>query len=92
MPNLYRAMPNLDRAEAIIPSTIKIGGRRPCTIWHQAGTSGLNDVNDAADCLAKANVLAWNPLQKFATRHLDRAVWLRYHRSNRFKIRHIQGE
>jgi hypothetical protein len=55
-------------------------GAGPCAIACQAKTK-LNDIIGAIDCLAKTNASSWSilPLRKFATHHLDRSAWLRYH-------------
>src|SRR5260221_10276016 len=62
MPMLYQAMPNLYRAGAAIPLTIKIDGRVrwPCAVAHHAGATKLNDLIVATDCLAKTDTLGWN--------------------------------
>src|ERR1700741_1829950 len=94
MPMLYQAMTKLYRPRAQSPPQSKwiLGSGRPRAIAHQAGMTKLSGVIGATDCLAKTDALAWKPLHKFTTRHLDRVVWLRYHLSNRLKSRHIQGE
>jgi hypothetical protein len=63
MPMLYRAMPNLYRAELQSPSqstkwVVGSGGRR--AIEHQAGPTKLNDIIVATDCLAKTDTSGWN--------------------------------
>src|SRR6266481_3373584 len=76
MPMLYQAMPKLYRPGAQSPPQSKwmLGSGRPRAIAHQAGMTKLNGVIGATDWLAKTDALAWKPLHKFTTRHLDRVV------------------